>query len=77
MIMNSAAAVFGVLASAVIVFTGIFALVRAIWKIAQNLRDNTFATQQLTRELEKTVTSTGVRLDALAARVASLEQRQR
>jgi hypothetical protein len=72
--MTSTAAVFAILASAVIVLGGLVALVRAIWRIAQNLRDNTKATRELTGQLDALTTSIDGRFDALAERVARLER---
>jgi hypothetical protein len=76
MIMSSAATVFSILASAIIVLGGLVALVRAIWRIAQNLRDNTFATQQLTGNMQNLTISIDGRFDAVVARVAALEAAQ-
>lgn len=72
--MTSAGAVFAVLASAVIVLSGLVALVRAIWKIAQTLRDNTIATRNLTGNLDKLTASIDGRFDALVERVSRLER---
>lgn len=67
--MSSAATVFAILASAVIVAGGLAALVRALWRIVQNLRDNTAAIEQLTSQMGK--------LMGLDARVAALEEERR
>lgn len=75
--MTSVGADVTILASAVIVLGGLAALVRAIWKIAQNLRDNTKATRDLTSNLRDLTTSIDGRFDALAERVARLEGRRR
>lgn len=72
--MSTVAAVVAILASAVIVLGGLVALVRAIWRIAQNLRDNTKATQDLTGQLNSLTTSIDGRFDALVDRVTRLEQ---
>jgi predicted PurR-regulated permease PerM len=72
---TSASAVFAILASAVIVLGGLVALVRAIWRIAQTLRDNTKATQTLTGKLDSLATSIDGRFDALVERVTRLEGR--
>jgi len=85
---GSAATVFAILASAVIVLGGLAALVRAIWKTANTLRDNTAATRQLTgrmdglagrieglaERIEGLAGSTGSRIDSLAERVGKLEK---
>jgi hypothetical protein len=75
--MNSTEAVLAILASAVIVLGGLFAVVRAIWRIAQTLRDNTKATTDLSANLEKLAVSIDGRFDALVERVTKLEGRQR
>jgi hypothetical protein len=72
---NSTEAVFAILASAVIVLGGLVAVVRAIWRIAQTLRDNTIATQALTENFGRMTVSIDGRFDSLAARVSELERR--
>jgi hypothetical protein len=74
---NSTEAVLAILASAVIVLGGLFAVVRAIWRIAQTLRDNTKATTDLSANLERLAVSIDGRFDALVERVVKLEGRQR
>lgn len=71
--MTGTGAVMAILASAVIVLTGLVALVRAIWKIAQNLRDNTTATNVLTHNLSKLTASIDGRFDALVTQVEGLK----
>lgn len=66
-----------ILASAVIVLGGLAALVRSIWHIAQTMRDNTTATQDLTGKLKDLTTSIDGRFDQLVERVAKLESRRR
>jgi hypothetical protein len=73
---SSAATVFAILASAVIVLGGLAALVRAIWKTATTLRDNTLATQKLTEKLEEYVKASDGRFDALNDRLTRLEHNQ-
>lgn len=75
--MTAVGTAIAILASAVIVLGGLAALVRAIWRIAQNLRDNTKATQDLTGKLSDLTTSIDGRFDQLAERVARLEGRRR
>lgn len=75
--MSSAAAVAAILGSAIIVLGGLVSLVRAIWRIAQTLRDNTRATQGLTGKLDHLAASIDGRFDALVTRVSALEQRRR
>jgi len=72
---TGAGAVTAILASAVIVLGGLAALVRAIWNIAQTLRDNTKATRSLTDNLDKLTASIDGRFDKLVERVTSLEAR--
>jgi hypothetical protein len=66
--------VIAILASAVIVLGGLTALVRAIWKTANILRDNTIATQRLTAQMNDLTTSVDGRFDALLHRVEVLER---
>ena len=75
--LDSTAAVFTVLASAVIVLTGLAALIRAIWRIAQNLRDNTTATQLLTGKLDGLIATIDGRFDTLIERIVRLEGHHR
>jgi predicted PurR-regulated permease PerM len=70
----TAATIFAILASAVIVLGGLAALVRAIWKTATTLRDNTTATQKLTERLDGLAQSVDGRIDRLAERVTDLER---
>ena len=71
---GAAATVFAILASAVIVLGGLAALVRAIWKTATTLRDNTQATRALTDRLEGLAQSVDGRIDSLADRIGKLER---
>lgn len=71
---GTAATIFAILASAVIVLGGLAALVRAIWKTATTLRDNTTATQKLTERMEGLAKSVDGRIDSLAERVGKLER---
>jgi hypothetical protein len=75
--MSSVGTAFAILASAVIVLGGLVALVRAIWNIAQTLRDNTKATRTLSENLDKLTASIDGRFDALVARVTALEAQRR
>jgi hypothetical protein len=65
----------GILASSVVVAGGLWAVVRAIWRIAQTFRDNTQATKALTDEMRGLSASIDGRFDALADRVTALEAR--
>ena len=78
---GTAATIFAILASAVIVLGGLAALVRAIWKTATTLRDNTTATRDamaatkaLTDRLDGLARSVDGRIDSLAERVGKLER---
>ena len=74
---STASTVFAILASAVVVFGGLAALVRAIWKTATTLRDNTLATRQLTERLEEYTKASDGRFDHLADRVGAVERELR
>ncbi len=74
---GTAATIFAILASAVIVLGGLAALVRAIWETATTLRDNTSATKVLTQKLEGLAQSVDGRIDRLAERLDKLEARQK
>jgi hypothetical protein len=71
---GAAATIFAILASAVIVLGGLAALVRAIWKTATTLRDNTQATTKLTERLEEYTKAVDGRFDKLSERVRALER---
>jgi len=71
---GTAATIFAILASAVIVLGGLAALVRAIWKTATTLRDNTTATKALTNRLDGLAQSVDGRIDSLAERIGQLER---
>jgi hypothetical protein len=71
---GTAATIFAILASAVIVLGGLAALVRAIWKTATTLRDNTTATTKLTERLDGLAQSVDGRIDRLAERLDKLER---
>lgn len=75
--MTAVGTVVAILASAVIVLGGLAALVRAAWKIAQTIRDNTRATRDMTGKLDHLSASIDGRFDALVARVVELEERLR
>jgi hypothetical protein len=73
---TSASTVFAILASAVIVLGGLVGVVRAIWKIAQTLRDNTVATRNLSESFKTLSESINGRFDKLVERVTKLEDRR-
>lgn len=66
-------AVLGILASAVIVLGGLGALVRAIWGLAQTIRDNSKATEDLGQKFDQFTPVVDARMSALEARVTLLE----
>jgi hypothetical protein len=63
-----------VLASAIIVMGGLLALVRAVWKLAQTIRDSIRATKDLSRKFDAFTPVIDGRLDAIEARVDRLER---
>jgi hypothetical protein len=67
--------IFGILASAAVVATALWAVVRAVWRTAQTFRDNTTATKALTEQMRGLTASIDGRFDALADRVTVLETR--
>lgn len=71
--MDGAGAVLAILASAVIVLGGLGALVRAIWGLAQTIRDNSKATEDLGEKFDQFTPIVNTRLDALEARISALE----
>lgn len=73
--MNSVGTIVAILAGAVIVIGGIVALVRAIWKVAQTMRDNTVAVRVLTERLQEYTQAADSRYENLDGRVAALERK--
>lgn len=71
--MSGAGAVLAILASAVIVLGGLAALVRAIWGLAQTIRDNSRATEDLGRKFDQFTPVVDARLAAIEDRVTALE----
>jgi hypothetical protein len=71
--MSSTGAVLAILAAAVIVLTGLAALARAIWKAAQDVRDNRLATVRNTEALKALGDQLGLRMTAIEARLSHLE----
>jgi hypothetical protein len=74
--MVNTSTVFAILASAVIVLTGVVALTRAVWRVAQDLRDNKTATQANTRALGNLGPQMDGRLTSIEARLSQLEGRR-
>jgi hypothetical protein len=73
--MHSVTNIVATLAGAVLILGGVAALIRALFKFAVTMRDNTVATKNLTGKLEDLTTSIDGRFDLLAERVAALERR--
>ena len=71
---SQAGTIFAILASAVVVLGGLAALIRAIWKTANILRDNTIATRNLTNRMDELTHSVDGRFDNLLHRVEKLER---
>jgi hypothetical protein len=71
---NTAATVVAILASAVVVLGGIAALVRAIWRTATTLRENTLATRTLTAKFDEHTRMSGTQDDKVNARLAAIER---
>ena len=75
--MNNISTVFTILASAIIVCGGMVALTRAIWRAAQDLRDNKRATQANTAAIGDLNNRMDGRIAMLEARMNEMERRQR
>lgn len=71
--MSAVATVFAIMAAAVVVLGGLIALTRALWKVAQDIRDNKVATVANTRAVEELSTKMDGRITSLEARVSRLE----
>lgn len=72
--MTGGGAVLAILASAVIVLTGLVAVTRAIWRIAQDLRDNKQATTRNTSALDNLATQMNGRLTSIEDRLGRVER---
>lgn len=71
--MTVAGTVLAILASAVIVFGGLVGVVRAIWRLAQVIRDSVRATEDLAVKFGEFTPMVDGRLEAIEQRVARLE----
>jgi hypothetical protein len=71
---SNAGAALTILASAIIVLTGLAALTRSVWKVAQDIRDNKRATQENTHALGDLSTRMDGRITLLEQRMNHLEQ---
>jgi predicted thioesterase len=71
---NEIATVVAIFASSVIVLTGLVAVTRAIWHIAQDLRDNKAATTRNTTALEHLATQMDGRLTSIESRLSRIER---
>lgn len=74
--MSSAAIVVTILAGAVVVLGGLGALIRAIWRVANVLRDNTTAIHELTKRFDDLGATTTNQFKLLSDRVYELEHRE-
>lgn len=72
--MSSAVAIFAILASAVVVLSGMLGLARAIWSTVQDLRDNKTATMANTRAVAELSQKMDDRISSLETRVSDLER---
>lgn len=72
---STASTVFAILASAVVVLGGIAALIRAIWKTAVTLRDNTTATRELSGRMDENTKTVDGRFEQLSDRLLHLDDR--
>jgi hypothetical protein len=70
-------AVIAILASAVVVFGGLAAVTRALWRVAQDIRDNKQATQENTTAITDLSTKMDGRITALEAWRVRAEGRRR
>lgn len=74
--MTQVGAVIAILASAVIVLGGLAAVTRALWKVAQDIRDNKQATQENTTAITDLSTKMDGRITALEAWRLRMEGRR-
>lgn len=70
---TSAATIFAIMASAVVVLGGLVALTRAIWKAAQDIRDNRIATNKNTEAILNLSTQMDGRITSLEQRMTEVE----
>ena len=75
--MTNLSTVIAILAGAVIVLSGLGALTRAIWRSAQDLRDNKNATLANTTAIVELSTKMDGRITSLEARMLEVERRER
>ncbi|HXJ27550.1 MAG TPA: hypothetical protein VNH17_17685 [Streptosporangiaceae bacterium] len=71
----TAGGVFAIMASAVVVLGGLVAVCRALWKVANDIRDAKNATLANTEAINELSLKMDGRITSLEARVQSLEQR--
>jgi hypothetical protein len=64
---SEVATVVAILSSAVVVLGGLVAVTRALWKVAQDIRDNKLATEENTVALADLTTKMDGRITALEA----------
>lgn len=76
MTLTGTGAVLAILASAVVVLSGLAVLTRAIWRIAQDIRDNQAATSANTRALAQLTSQLDGRLTSIEGRLSAVERRR-
>jgi hypothetical protein len=70
----TAGGVFAIMASAVVVLGGLVAVCRALWKVANDIRDSKNATLANTAAINELSQKMDGRITSLEARVSHLEQ---
>lgn len=73
--MSIVAVILAIMASAVVVFGGLWRLTRALWSAAQELRDNKAATVKNTEALAELKTVMDGRITSLETRMSDVEKR--
>jgi hypothetical protein len=71
---SAASVIFAIMASAVVVLSGLVALTRSIWRAAQDLRDNKTATQENTVAIGELNNKTDGRISSLETRMTDIER---
>jgi hypothetical protein len=73
---NTAGTIFAILSCSVVVLCGIAALIRAIWHLAQDLRDNKIATRENTKAINRMSTRVNNRITRLERWRATIEKQE-
>lgn len=74
--MTSAGTIVAILSGSVVVLCGIAALIRAIWHLAQDLRDNKIATRENTKAINRMSTRVNTRITRLERWRATVEKQE-